>query len=152
MAAITLGTIVQLWQNVSDWIMGTNSNTQAPGVTVKNSVSTTVTNTPSVVVSGQYSVVHAGSITGNMSVGTTATKLNVNGTDLSGRNTVLIVNLDSSNTVYIGFNNNVTTSGTTAGIPIYAGTERAFMVDPTNDVSLYGIASAGLQLNISEIK
>ncbi len=87
-----------------------------------------------------------GSLHGALTVGTTATRIKVGAIDLDGRHSVLIVNPDPTNHIYVGFDDSVTT---TNGIPVYAGQERLFKVD---EVALYAIAGAETGVRIAEVK
>lgn len=87
-----------------------------------------------------------GSLYGALTIGTTATQIKVGATILDGRHSVLIVNPDPTNHIYIGFDDNVTT---TNGIPVYAGQERLFKVD---SVTLYAIAGTATEVRIVEVK
>lgn len=92
--------------------------------------------------------IRSGSVYGTLSVGTSATQLKVGASDLSDRHT-LIVHNDSGNTIYVGFDNSVTTSN---GLPIANGDERSFFFDPNDGLNLFGIAGSASTVRVFEIK
>ncbi|TDQ39238.1 hypothetical protein EV213_108190 [Aureibacillus halotolerans] len=87
-----------------------------------------------------------GSLYGEKTVGATATAIRIGSSDLAGRQSVLIVNNDPENDIFVGFDNAVTTAN---GIPVYAGQERLFKV---SNITLYAIASTPTSVRVAEIK
>lgn len=92
--------------------------------------------------------IRAGSLTGTLTIGTTATPLRIGAADLEDRHTVQVINT-SANPIYIGFAADVTTA---AGIPCEAGTERSFSLDPNDPLTLYGISTAASAIRLVEVK
>lgn len=75
-------------------------------------------------------------------------------TPLTGRNSMVIHNLSSTDTLFIGPSSSVTADrvlGTTSGHEVFPG--ETFAIDITNAVILYGIAPAGktIRVKISEV-
>ena len=86
-----------------------------------------------------------------MNVGDTETALPA--TALSNRNSIIIHNTDTTNTLYIG-PTGVTADqalGTTAGLEV--GPQSYFNIDITEDIVLYGIAETGntLLVKVTEV-
>lgn len=92
--------------------------------------------------------VRSGSLFGTLEVGVTATSLRVGVSDLALRHT-LIVHNDSANDIFVGFDNTVTTSN---GLPIVAGDERSFFLDPNDGLELFGISGIASTVRVFEIK
>lgn len=74
-----------------------------------------------------------------VSVGVTATKLPT--TPLVGRKYVLITNIDTIKTIYIG-SSTVTVSGATQGTPLLPSEQ--YYGEWDNTVDIYGIVSSGI--------
>lgn len=79
-------------------------------------------------------------IQGQVAVSTTAIELKVGGSALTGRQMIHIIN-DSNNTIYIGYDNTVTTSGTTRGEKLVKDATLTFML--TENQSVWAIAASG---------
>jgi len=73
-----------------------------------------------------------------VSVGNSATKLPA--TALVGREYVLITNLDTAKTVYIGAST-VTASGSTSGTPLLPS--ESYYAEYESNINIYGIVSSG---------
>jgi hypothetical protein len=80
---------------------------------------------------------------GNITVGTTATELNVGASNLAGRRTLLVQPIDRD--MFIGFDSSVTTSN---GIQLFKG--QVFALDILETESVYGIAVANTDVRITE--
>ncbi len=91
-----------------------------------------------------------------LSIGMEVTKLTVSTTAialpttaLAQRNSIIIFNEDTTNSIYIDDNNSVTTSGANEGWEILP--RSSFSVDITDSISLYGIADAATAVKILEL-
>ena len=73
-----------------------------------------------------------------VSVGTSATKLPT--TSIVGRVYLLITNIDTAKTVYLG-SSTVTTSGSTAGTPLLPS--ESYYGEWESNIDVYGIVSSG---------
>lgn len=93
------------------------------------------------------STIRSGSLYGNFAVGTTAAPLRVGAANLEDRHTVHVINLGTE-MVYIGFDDLVTVD---TGIPIGTNEERAFTIDPNEDIDLFIIAAAATTIRLLEV-
>jgi len=67
----------------------------------------------------------------------------------SHRKLVRVTNTDSSNPVYIGFRNNITTSGDNAGEKVYAGSSKEYEI--SSNVQMYCLAvTTAVEVNVYE--
>lgn len=69
-------------------------------------------------------------------------------TNLAGRHSVIVINV-SSNTIWVGFDNKVTKA---TGIPVAAGQERLFSLNPTEDLTLYAFCEQITPIRLVEVK
>lgn len=81
-----------------------------------------------------------GSLSGAISVGTTAVELKVGTTALSNRKAVIVFNNSVDTDIYIGFSNTVTVED---GFPIKPGTKEKFEMLASENLKLYAITSSG---------
>ncbi|MDQ6599232.1 hypothetical protein E2K98_21955 [Bacillus salipaludis] len=98
---------------------------------------------------GSFDRIKSGSLYGSISIGTSATPVRVGGSDLATRHTLLIVNDDPTNSIYIGFDASVTVAN---GIPIRPNEERQLLLDPVSGLTIYGIASVSTSVVVAEMK
>lgn len=70
-------------------------------------------------------------------------------TALANRNSMIIFNEDSTNSLYINDNASVTTSGATEGWEILP--RSSFSLDITDSIVLYGIATTAINVKILEL-
>jgi hypothetical protein len=96
-------------------------------------------------------MIKPGSIHGAKSITAVATRLSVGAEVLLGRHTVLVVNMDAIEPIFVGFDNTVTAVN---GIPVFAGQERAFEVHSSYNLDLHAITNAGkvAAVRIAEVK
>lgn len=88
------------------------------------------------------------SVYGAVTVGTTATAIRVKEADLTGRHTITIVNVSETD-IFVGYDANVTIEN---GLPIKAGQEREYKLNPKDPLTIYGIAATDAQVRVSEQK
>lgn len=86
--------------------------------------------------------VHVSGVTRQVSVGTSATRIDVG---LTFRRAVAIVNTNATDTLYVGFSPGVTTSN---GFQLLPNT--SLSIDATNILSIYGIAAATILVGVME--
>lgn len=93
---------------------------------------------------------NSGSLLGTVTIlSASATELKVGGTPLAGRHT-LLVNNDSSFSIFFGFDNTVTTS---TGLFVPSGNVLKINLDPNTTFSLFAIAGVtNTDITIIEIK
>jgi hypothetical protein len=98
----------------------------------------------------QTAIINTGSLYGNINIGANVpVKLHLGDDNLAGRHTVLVINTSTTNPIYIGFDNLVTKNN---GIPVNAGQERSFSVNPAESLALYAFAEAITSIRLVEVK
>lgn len=127
MANISLGTIVQYFKNVSDWVKGT-------GTTIPT-IKTT-------------SVIKTTPITGVKTVTFTPAEIFAGANRLASRRKIVMKNESSDIRIRIG-SASVTVDN---GFPVEPGAVMSFDFDPEADVALFAISEAGnVQITVMEI-
>jgi hypothetical protein len=89
-----------------------------------------------------------GSVYDALTVGATATEVKVGSSALGKRHTVVINNV-SGNSIYYGWDSNVTTSN---GLELQAGETVVLSLDIEYSQKIYAIASANTEVRIAELR
>ncbi|KLU66770.1 hypothetical protein DEAC_c14380 [Desulfosporosinus acididurans] len=131
MATITLGTLRDLWENVSDWVKGVDT-TSKPKVSSIQVGETTIA-TP---------------LTGTKTVTATAAEVFAGASAKSGRSRMVIKNEDPALRFRIG-SSSVTQQG---GYPVEPGAAVELQFDPLVSVPTYAISEgASIQVSVWEV-